>query len=61
MEELEYFDFFMGVDEVELSDVNIWHIAKQLNLSPKDIEELVQMGKDGGRWNVKRNSVVWIL
>jgi hypothetical protein len=50
-------DFYSGKDEVELTDELIEQIVKEKKWS--DTKSLKDMRKDGAKWNVVRNSVVF--
>lgn len=57
MNEQDYKDLFSGNDEVELTDELIESLVKEKKWV--DAKSLKGMRGMGGRWNVKRNSVVF--
>lgn len=56
-EELEREDFYLGKNEVELTNELIEQLVKDKKWG--DVKSLKEMRDTGAKWNVKRNSVVF--
>jgi len=50
-------DFYFGKHEVELTDKLITKLVKEKKWS--NVESLKEMREKGGKWNTKRDSVVF--
>jgi hypothetical protein len=57
MNEQEIKDYYLGTDEVELTDKLIINLVKEKKWG--DVKSLKEMREMGAKWNVKRNSVVF--
>jgi hypothetical protein len=49
-------DFFLGVDEIELTDELINKLVHEKKWP--DVESLKKLALQGWKWNIKRNSIV---
>ena len=52
-------DYFSGKDEVELTDEFIKKLVSENKWGDGDIKALTEMRDKGGKWNTKRNSIVF--
>jgi hypothetical protein len=50
------FNFFLGVDEIELTDELINQLVHEKKWP--DVELLKKLALQGWKWNIKRNSIV---
>ena len=57
MTEQEMKDYYLGNDEVELTDELIINLVKEKKWG--DVESLKEMKAIGAKWNIKRDSVVF--